>query len=77
MIKLLDKIKTAQNREVELLEMTSTSKNKTVLLIGVFHGDEPQGKFLIEKYLNSPSSELKIPVLPQGEIGRASCRERV
>ena len=29
-------------------------KNKTILIIGVVHGDEPQGKFLIENYLNLP-----------------------
>ena len=59
MIKLLDKIKTAQNREVELLEMTSTSKNKTVLLIGVFHGDEPQGEFLIKKFIETKKAPCK------------------
>lgn len=26
-------------------------KAKTILIIGVFHGDEPQGKFLIENYI--------------------------
>lgn len=40
-----------------------------VLIIGVFHGDEPQGKFLIDEYLknHSPKNILFIPCLnPDG-----------
>lgn len=39
--------------------------NSSVLIIGCFHGDEPQGKFLIEKYLNkkSDTSLMFIPCL--------------
>lgn len=86
----------------EILKSVATELGNTVeligeddkyrpLIIGVFHGDEPQGKYLIEKYLemrdaqfatslsdistplslplskNNPTSESKIPVLPQGE----------
>ena len=29
------------------------NKNASVLIIGVFHGDEPQGKLLIEQYLRT------------------------
>ena len=73
MIKLLEKITTAQNREVELLEMASNSQDKTVLLIGVFHGDEPQGEFLIRKFIETKKSPcqnktLIIPCLnPDGK----------
>ena len=44
--------------------MAQSPKNfdKTILIIGVFHGDEPQGKFLIENYLNTPHPSP----LPQG-----------
>jgi protein MpaA len=28
------------------------NQNSSVLVIGCFHGDEPQGKYLIEKYVN-------------------------
>ncbi len=40
-------------------------KNPSVLVIGCFHGDEPQGKYLIEEYLNKISSTnlLFIPCL--------------
>ena len=39
--------------------------NSSVLIIGCFHGDEPQGKYLIEKYLNkkSDTSLMFIPCL--------------
>jgi len=40
-----------------------------VLIIGVFHGDEPQGKFLIEEYLKTkgPNGLLFIPCInPDG-----------
>lgn len=59
MIKLLNKIETVQNREIELLEMTSMSKGKTILIIGVFHGDEPQGEFLIRKFIETKKTPCK------------------
>ena len=39
------------------IEIIGTPTENNILIIGVFHGDEPQGKYLIEKYLNcySPS----------------------
>jgi len=33
------------------IELIGTPSENNVLVIGVFHGDEPQGKYLIEKYL--------------------------
>ncbi len=47
---------TLQGREIALYG--NGGKCKT-LVIGVFHGDEPQGKFLIEKYLEkNPESPI-------------------
>ncbi|MEE3348580.1 MAG: DUF2817 domain-containing protein [Candidatus Gastranaerophilaceae bacterium] len=42
--------------------------DRKALIIGVFHGDEPQGKYLIDKYLNNyVSNKLFIPCLnPDG-----------
>ena len=34
------------------IELIGTPTENNVLIIGVFHGDEPQGKYLIEKYLS-------------------------
>ena len=51
------------------IQLLGNENNKQVLIIGVFHGDEPQGKFLIEEYLkeNDNSQMLFIPCLnPDG-----------
>lgn len=34
------------------IELIGTPSKNNILIIGVFHGDEPQGKYLIEKYLS-------------------------
>ena len=39
------------------------NKNGKILVIGCFHGDEPQGRFLIEKYLEK-KSETKLVFIP-------------
>ena len=57
-------IKTKLGNKVELV-----GDNGKTLIIGVFHGDEPQGKILIEEYLknNNPNGLLFIPCLnPDG-----------
>lgn len=66
MLKTLESAKTELGNSIELIG--EDGKNRP-LIIGVFHGDEPQGKFLIEKYLeqNSGSKMLFIPCLnPDG-----------
>ena len=66
----LKSTKTKLGNEIELLG----EKNSKSLVIGVFHGDEPQGKFLINEYLKTHSNTnlLFIPCLnPDGlELGR-------
>ncbi len=46
-------IKTCTGNEIELIELSGANWAKTVLIIGVFHGDEPDGEFLIRKYLEN------------------------
>ena len=51
------------------IQMFGCDNHKPILVIGVFHGDEPQGEFLINEYLkfNSTSQMLFIPCLnPDG-----------
>ncbi len=64
-MEILEKTKSAKGREI-VLKGGRTAKN--ILVIGVFHGDEPQGNFLIENYLeNNESNLLFIPCLnPDG-----------
>ncbi len=54
----------AENTKTKLgntIELVGRIKKNPTLIIGVFHGDEPQGKFLIDKYINSnPKIENKI-----------------
>ena len=47
------------------LSLEGNIKNPSVLVIGVFHGDEPQGEYLIKEYLNVQKSTnlLMLPCL--------------
>ena len=42
------------------IELIGNNDDNNILIIGVFHGDEPQGKHLIEEYLNTHSSKSMI-----------------
>ena len=42
------------------IELIGEAKDNNILIVGVFHGDEPQGKHIIEEYIKNPSSELEI-----------------
>ncbi len=65
-MQILKSTKTELKNDIKLIGK-ETSKNRP-LIIGVFHGDEPQGKLLIEKYLENFDGEmLFIPCLnPDG-----------
>lgn len=64
-MEILEKVLSKNKNEINLLGQKNSKK---ILVIGVFHGDEPQGKFLIEKYLEQNNSQLLfIPCLnPDG-----------
>jgi len=47
-----------QNEDQQSMSGIPARQPKTVLIIGVVHGDEPQGKFLIEKYLKTNEEML-------------------
>lgn len=52
-------LKTAISACGNLIELKTFDKNlkeRKVLVIGVFHGDEPQGKYLIDEYLASTAT---------------------
>ncbi|MBO6273667.1 DUF2817 domain-containing protein [bacterium] len=66
--KILEQVQTAQGNFISLCGLSS--KSKQTLVIGVVHGDEPQGEFLINKYLeeNLKNEVLFIPCLnPDGK----------
>ena len=54
------------------MELKGNRNNPTVLVIGVFHGDEPQGEYLINRYLEFCKS-TKLLFLPRLN----SCSTRV
>ncbi len=69
------KINTKNGNEILLLKREPASQNyeKTILVIGVFHGDEQDGEYLINRYLSYKSETknrlLFIPCLnPDGKI---------
>ncbi len=64
-MKILEHTISKNNNKIELL---GDDNYKNILVIGVFHGDEPQGEILINEYLKNNSSKLLfIPCLnPDG-----------
>lgn len=63
-MKILKSITTNEGNKIELIGNDSYKK---ILIVGVFHGDEPQGKYLIDEYLKKESLLLFIPCLnPDG-----------
>ena len=63
--------KTKLGNRVELVSFSENLKQGSPLVIGVFHGDEPQGKYLIDEYIKNKiaphHNSLFIPCLnPDG-----------
>lgn len=59
MFKEVKTIQTKEDNKITLYETTNENYDKTVLIIGVFHGEEPQGDYLINKYLKTDLSKIK------------------
>jgi protein MpaA len=73
-MKLIKKSYSKENREIRLYEQEG--KGKTILIVGVVHGEEPQGKTLIENYIEKECKNhlLFIPCLnPDGFV--KNCRQ--
>lgn len=74
MLKLVKTAKTKENNTINLYETTNEQYDKTILFVGVFHGEEPQGEYLINEYLKTDLSNIKnklviIPCLnPDGKM---------
>lgn len=50
-MKISKAVLSKNNNPIELLETENKNFKKTILFIGVFHGDEPQGQELIKKFI--------------------------
>ena len=66
-MKISKTVYSKNNNKIELFETQNTNFKKTILFIGVFHGDEPQGEILINKYmktLNEQKLKNKLLFIP-------------
>ena len=52
-MRVLKSCKTKLGNTIELITSSEILSDNVVLIIGVFHGDEPQGKYLIDEYLKN------------------------
>ena len=59
MIKTVKTVITKENNKITFLETQNENFDKTVLIVGVFHGEEPQGEYLINKYLKTDLTNIK------------------
>lgn len=58
-MKILEQAKTTLGNDIELI---GNPVGNGVLVIGVFHGDEPQGKILIDEYIKFQNSNAILPL---------------
>ena len=62
-MKIIKTAQTKENNTITLLETENKIYDKAILIIGVFHGEEPQGEYLINKFLKTDLSEIKNKLL--------------
>ncbi len=48
---------------IEIIKRNNTNYEKNILVIGVFHGDEPQGEYFIKEFLKIPKENFKNRVI--------------
>lgn len=64
MVQTLDKIQTKNQNEVRLYSVEPLYYEKTLLIIGVMHGDEWQGEPLIEKMMKYSPKKNRLLFIP-------------
>lgn len=68
----LEKTYSKLGNEICLVE--KSPGNKTILIIGVIHGDEPSGKYIIDKYVAPQNTKNKLLFIPcLNPDGLAAC----
>lgn len=73
-MKIIKKTYSKNTKEIVLIEQSADSFDKTILIIGVVHGDEPQGKFLIENYIRSLQADyIYLQSNPKNRLLFISC----
>lgn len=64
MTKLLEKVKTKKNNEVRLFSVEPSFYEKTLLIIGVMHGDEWQGEPVINRLMSLEQTKNRVLFIP-------------
>ena len=59
MVRLLTEIESKEGRKITFLETENEAFDKKVLIIGVFHGEEPQGEYLINRFIEKDLAQIK------------------
>ncbi len=59
MLKEIKSVLSKEDNEIVLYETQNVNYDKKILIIGVFHGEEPQGEYLINRYIKKDISSIK------------------
>ncbi len=59
------------------IELIGSPSDDNILIIGVFHGDEPQGKYLIEEYLKTSTKITPTSTSPLSHKGRGQQSDKL
>ena len=60
---------------IKLIKKENSNYEKKVLVIGVFHGDEPQGEYFINSYLKKNPKNGKNAVYYIPCLNKSKCRK--
>ncbi len=63
MFKAVKSAKTKEKNSITLFETQNKEYDKKILLIGVFHGEEPQGYYLLNKFMKTDLTGIKNKLL--------------
>ena len=63
MIKIVKAVKTLKNNTIFLFETQNINFDKTILITAVFHGEEPQGEYIVNEYLKLDLNGIKNKLL--------------
>ena len=61
--------------EIKLIKKENSNYSKKLLIIGVFHGDEPQGEYFINSYLNNNSKAGKNSIFYIPKLNNSNTRK--
>ena len=64
MANFIEKIITKNNNEVQLFSVEPCYYEKTLLVIGMIHGDEPEGEYIAEKMMQLPHKKNRVLYIP-------------